>query len=453
MFLNTAERRLSLAGEQGLVKTAGKAAVYGVDRAIKGYWKAARLTTDMREAVLRYANFLSFVEQISAGKLKNYGGSIPEEIKAIQDKYDAAYKLTNELLGAYDDISTEGQYLRDRLIPFWSFQELNARFYVQAFKNAAQNQGFMAALGRAVVGKAIKMPFFVAANIGKFAIGMFGLTMLLELYNQIFHSEQEQNLPSSVKRRAHFNFGEWGGDSYYFPRLGSASEVMDWFGLGTPMSDVQAVLNGKRSLKEQATEMAKSPVNKVINSVNPFGKTIVELFMGQSLYPDAFKRRTLRDKVEYVFDSFGLGNEYRAASGKPTKGSYISRMPEYFVYRADAKEAAYNYILEEKYRFLQKKGINISRMIDFDDKSNALYNLKKALKYKDSEAAEKYLIEYAQNGGTAKGLRLGLDAMSVFSKIPQELKADFVSQMSAEDLDKLILAQQFYNEVLGEPEE
>jgi hypothetical protein len=453
MFLNTAERRLSLANEQGLAKTAGKAVVYGVDRTIKGYWKAARLTTDMREAVLRYANFLSYVEQIKTGKLTNYGGSIPEEIKAMSDAYDKAYKLSNELLGAYDDISTEGQYIRDRIIPFWSFQELNARFYTQAFKNTMQNHGFMAALGRAAVGKAIKIPFHVAANIGKYVLGMFGLTMLMELYNQTFHSEQEKNLPSSVKQRAHLNFGEWGGDSYYFSRLGSASEVMDWFGLGTPMADIQAVLNGKKSLKEQALDMAKSPVNKVVGSVNPFGKTIVELFMGQSLYPDAFKRRTLRDKVEYVFGSVGLGNEYRAATGKPTKGNYFSRIPEYFVYRTDPKEAAYNHIMEEKYRFLQQKGINLSRMIDFDAKSNALYNLKKALKYKDSEAAEKYLIEYAMNGGTAQGLNNSIQSMRVFSKIPKELQAEFVAQMTAEDIDKLILAQQFYSEVLGEPEE
>ena len=78
----------------------------------QGYWKAARLSTDFRESILRYAAFLDYLEQMRAdpkGRPKNYGASIPEEVDALDDIYDKAFMLSNDLLGAYDRVSVLGQ--------------------------------------------------------------------------------------------------------------------------------------------------------------------------------------------------------------------------------------------------------------------------------------------------------------------------------------------------------
>ncbi|MBR1602154.1 MAG: hypothetical protein IJ667_01790, partial [Synergistaceae bacterium] len=64
-----------------------------------------------RENILRYATYLSYLEQMQAntdGKPNNWGASLRDEIEAIPDIHDRAYKLSNELLGDYDSISELG---------------------------------------------------------------------------------------------------------------------------------------------------------------------------------------------------------------------------------------------------------------------------------------------------------------------------------------------------------
>ncbi|KKM79967.1 hypothetical protein LCGC14_1344610, partial [marine sediment metagenome] len=89
----------------------------------KGYWRTARIATDFREAILRYAAYLQFLEEANntpAGEpLPNYGASIPEEIDGLADNRDKAYWLANDLLGAYDRVGVTGQYLREQWYPFW----------------------------------------------------------------------------------------------------------------------------------------------------------------------------------------------------------------------------------------------------------------------------------------------------------------------------------------------
>ena len=64
----------------------------------------------------------------------------------------------------------------------------------------------------------------------------------------------------------------------------------------------------------------KTIVNKVANSLNPFAKTTAEVALGKKLYPDMTKPSAIRDSGEYVAQSFGVGDEYRAVTGMPQKG-------------------------------------------------------------------------------------------------------------------------------------
>ncbi|KKK83406.1 hypothetical protein LCGC14_2793730 [marine sediment metagenome] len=120
-----------------------------------------RLNTDWREAILRYAGFIEYRNQMleNDGIPRNFGASIPEEVLALDDIDTKAFKLQNELIGAYDQISPIGESLRRYVIPFWSFQELNMRSYWRLWKNAYNDDHLTAAIGRKVVGTAaIKAP-------------------------------------------------------------------------------------------------------------------------------------------------------------------------------------------------------------------------------------------------------------------------------------------------------
>ncbi|GAF68336.1 unnamed protein product, partial [marine sediment metagenome] len=91
-----------------------------------GYWKAARLSTDFREGILRYAAFKRFKKEMlknKDGMPDDFAGSLPEEIRGLKSIDDRAYQMANDLLGAYDRVGIVGQNLREHWFPFWSFKE------------------------------------------------------------------------------------------------------------------------------------------------------------------------------------------------------------------------------------------------------------------------------------------------------------------------------------------
>ena len=175
-----------------------------VARAWEKYWRTARLTTDFREGILRYAAYLDYLEQMknNKGRPQNFGASIPEEVMALDDIKDRAFKLSNELLGAYDQVSVTGQWLREHMIPFWSWNEVNAKRYMQLVKNAARDDRLCEMAGRKLLtGVFIRSPL-LAIKIGKFAIKASALWLLLALWNEsMFRMKKRECL--MMKREHH----------------------------------------------------------------------------------------------------------------------------------------------------------------------------------------------------------------------------------------------------------
>ncbi|MDD2235355.1 MAG: hypothetical protein PHV03_10780 [Desulfitobacteriaceae bacterium] len=77
------------------------------------YWKYARLTTDFREAILRYAACLDYLEQMEndpQGRPKNFGASKPENVMALDNIYDRAFKLANELCAGNRPLGEQNRF-------------------------------------------------------------------------------------------------------------------------------------------------------------------------------------------------------------------------------------------------------------------------------------------------------------------------------------------------------
>ena len=187
------------------------------------------------------------------GKPKNYGASIREEIMALDDIKDRAFKLSNELLGAYDQVGVVGQELRKYLIPFWSWNEVNFRRTKQLFLNATQDAGLAKAASRKVLGTMVIRSPFLAYNIGKFFIKAFAFWTLLQLWNEWKWPEEEASLPESVRAKPHIIFGrDEDGKVIYFDRLGFVQDFLEWFGIDESLLMVRDWLNGKRTRKRSA---------------------------------------------------------------------------------------------------------------------------------------------------------------------------------------------------------
>jgi hypothetical protein len=414
----------------------------------KGYWKKARLTTDFRESILRYSAYLDYLEQMQAsptGTPKNFGGSIPDEIMGLQDMRDRAYFLSNDLLGAYDRISVMGRALREHLIPFWSWKELNFKRYLRFAQNAVNDGRTAEMVGKAALKGIAKTPY-TAYRAGKFLIKATAFWAMLQAWNNTMFPEEERDLPTNKKSRPHIILGvDKDGKTITFDRIGVLGDFLEWFGLDAAPKYVDQWLRGKRTLKEIVKEMAESPVNQIVQGITPLAKIPAEVITRRGLFPDVFRPRTIRDRMQHVAGGLGLGEEYRAVFGKPSRG-YTKSLSQALIYKSDALQSAYYGIMfEEKMDFLKKRG-KVWEGFILTPRGDALYNYKMALRFKDKKAADKYFQEYLSLGGTQRGLKKSLKRMHPLSGLSKKDKREFVESLDNESKRKLEMATKFYNE-------
>lgn len=420
----------------------------------KGYWNKAKISTDFREAILRYASYLDYKNQMLRNPDRlpdNYGSSIRNEVQGLSDIRDRAFMLSNDLLGAYDRISVVGQSVRESLIPFWSFQETNAIRFKRLVQNAASDNKIATQVGKKVLGKAANPMTYM--RIGSFIIKASAIRAGMEAWNQTQFPEEEKSLPESVRNRPHIITGvSEDGKVQYIDRLGVTSDFLEWFGLDAAPQLVNDYLNGRKSEKEIALEMAKSPVKKVVNGVNPFLKTPFELLARKQLFPDPFDPQTIRDRTQYIARQFTLIDEYKALFDIPSEG-YATSLKKAIVSEADPQRAAYNDVVSRKYEYLKKIGKPPGSSPN-TPKSNALYNLKNAIRYNNPKQAAKYYIEYRGHGGTNETLDDSIDRLNPLNGVisssnsieAKKQAAEFLIYLGKDGRDKLRDALEYYKQ-------
>ena len=420
----------------------------------KGYWNTAKISTDFREAILRYASYLDYNKQMTRNPDKlpdNYGASIRNEVQGLSDVRDRAFMLSNDLLGAYDRISVMGQSVRESLIPFWSFQETNAIRFKRLVQNAASDNKIATQVGKKVLGKVANPMTYM--RIGSFIIKASAIRAGMEAWNQTQFPEEEKSLPESVRNRPHIITGvSKDGKVQYIDRLGVTSDFLEWFGLDAAPQLVNDYLNGRKSEKEIALEMAKSPVKKVVNGVNPFIKTPFELLARKQFFPDVFNPQTIRDRKAFLARQFTLIDEYKALFDIPSEG-YATSLKKAIVSEADPQRAAYNDIISMKYEYLKKIGKPPGSSPQ-TPKSHALYNLKNAVRYKNPRQAAKYYIEYRSFGGTNETFDNSIERLNPLNGIistsnsieAKKQAAGFLLYLGRDNKDKLQDALEYYKQ-------
>ena len=77
----------------------------------KTYLDFTRNMTDFREGILRFATYLYCKDMLKASKdglPKFYGASIPARIRGLESIEERAYQMSNDALGAYDEVTEMG---------------------------------------------------------------------------------------------------------------------------------------------------------------------------------------------------------------------------------------------------------------------------------------------------------------------------------------------------------
>jgi len=432
-------------------------------KAWSGYWKAAGIANDMRESILRYASYLHFVDQMKASKdglPSGFAASNKNEIRGIKDIRDRAYRLSADMLGDYGDISPAGDFLRKNIYPFWSFQEVNFRAYMKGVQNLANDTVTAMRAGRsfATAAGVGRIGAMSAIQIGKLALLLGGFRAITQTINRLMFPDEEKKLPPELRRQSHIILGtDSDGKIRYFNRLGTSGDFLEWFGADAADEDLRDLLNGRRTLGQIASDYAKSPINKLVQGVGPHVKIPMELAYGKSLYPDFTKPRSLNptnDKAEYLASQLGLDTAYKWAAGMPLpKDAAQKAVSSSFLYRLDPDQAAYYRIRDEVARFKSSKGMSRSSEGAEGERANALRNLKLSLRYKDEDAAARFLAQYAALGGSSDGLKSSLMAMNPLSGLSEAQRGEFQSKwLRTEDKPFLDAANKYYKDVLiGDP--
>ena len=320
--------------------------------ALMWWWSQSKKLSTLRENVLRLAAYRYFTDQLKT-RTDVYGASRKAEIDAIVDRDDRAVKLARELIGDYGNISHAGQYLRERIIPFYSWLEINAPRYVRLFRNLKHEGGSMTGMAGTMAWKAAKLGLKACT-----------LMALVALWNGAMFPDEEEELQETGREQLHLILGRRADGSIITLRFqGALSDALSWFGMDNPFETAKRISKGRMSGKDVGKEVVTAAPKKVFQGLRPEPKLLYEVVSGQSFYPDPTRPRPIRDTGEHIARVFSLDRVYNRLAGKPMKGGdwpeqLKADIQGLLLAESDPGEQAYYTARKYVFDWLDKNGVS-----------------------------------------------------------------------------------------------
>jgi hypothetical protein len=415
-----------------------------------GYWRMARGVTTLRENVLRLAAFRYFRDN---NDKRLYGASRREEVDAIEDRDEKAAKLARELLGDYGNISRTGGWLRKRLIPFYAWLEINAPRYAYMMRNTRYEEREPGAVALRAAGVAGKKAAFSAAKLALRAGLLYGAVML---WNMLFFGDEEEELAAGGRDQLHLILGRNEDGTIRSIRFqGALSDALSFFGLEDFPQDVKDVVKGKSTILEKLIEAPKALTNRMFQGLRPDLKTAAEAVAGQRYFPDVWRPTPIRDTARHILQTFKLERIYDEVTGQPRRGDGVAAhlwgdLKSLLIFESDPGEMAYFTTRKLVFDYLREQGLERPDAKP-TKKGNALYFYKKALRYGDMRAAEKYLQKYYQLGGRPKQIKESIQKAHPLAGVPERLRHRFRQSLSPGDAATVTRAMEWYRMAYGPP--
>lgn len=395
---------------------------------LKGYFDWAKKWTGIRENTLRYAAYLRAKEKTANGETF-YWASNQDAIDAIKDPVQKSAKLAREAIGDYGNISVSGQQLRKAMIPFYSFLEINMRRYYRLFRNAGSP-----AVQKAILASGIRrgIPAIAIRMIYSYAmIALF--TALVQAWNYLMFPEEAEKLRRTNVRGMQFILSvNKEGKVISIPIVGALYDFVDTFGI-PDMADAFAMMFSGTAPTQAAGEAAKtfgwSIANKGFQQATPLAKYPAEALTGLQFFPDAANPRPIHNYGEWAAGIVSLQDEYRAASGIPTKEPYFpGHIRKMFLNELDPEELAYY----QARRIVEEWAGKTIRMEpenpEAQARKDALYKFGLSLRYGKDDEATMHIQDYRLNGGT-QSVKQILKAKNPFNGLKEEDRQDLFNKL------------------------
>lgn len=412
-------------------------------------WRALQRYTWFRENWLRYAAYLDYVERLEAGESMEsigYGAAKRQMVDALGDDHKAkGALLSRELVGDYGAISHFGKDIRRKVIPFYSWMEINTKRYWRLGANA-WDQG---------IAQGFRTSGIIGASLGIRTTAYLTLRMamlygMVQLWNHLVMGDEEDELSAQERARLHLTLGKTDDGEIRTLRFqGALSDFLNWLGFEDAIAVISEIEKGRASYGELMKVIAKAPVQKVMNGITPIIKMPLELLTGQSYWPDVFQPWSIRDKWRHLFKMFSLEHEYDVIFDRPSRG-YGRSLEDSVTYKRDLGENAYNQIKGMTYDWLRReKGMEGSGGYQ-TPRSKALYEWRLAKKFGDRDAERKAFRRLRELGVSDKDLGRSIQRAHPLGALALKDRPQFKRTLTSRERKMLEQAKQWYKETYTE---
>ena len=386
----------------------------GLMDAADWYFEKARRYSEFRENVLRYAAYLYYFDKLNANSLTNYGGAKREVVDKLamdMGNHTAAAHLARNLMGDYGNRTVFGNWMRQRLFPFFSWVEVNLHRYPRLMINAAKAGELKHAMGAGAAASSL---------YGAMAVLKLGLFYgLVHTFNRLAFPDDDDKLTDDDRASLHITLGHNAdGTVRVFRNVGALGDFAEWFGLQELLALYPRYQAGQLDFNDVLIQMAKAPFNKLAFGLRPEITSGFPILTGMSLYPDAFNPRPI-ERLEAVARTMGLHEEARGLKGMAL-GTGERMRPHYWeravVGVVDPAEAALSemYILRANY--LESIGRDRPPVMG----RSSARTMRQAIAQRDYEAFEQAASVYLAKGKDYKAFKA---AVSYFDPIAAGLSA------------------------------
>lgn len=411
----------------------------GLTGAPKKYFDVVRNKTEFRENMLRFAAYKYYLEKLKSGTLVNYGGAKKSAVENIHRDMGvevAAAHLSRNLLGDYGNLTVMGNWLRETTIPFWSWQEVNAKRYPKLIVSAIQegkSRGLKAGVRAGAVPTAA-----LSGAIGFAAVMRLASWYAMQnLWNRLMFPDEEDELGTYDRANPHIIIKRnEDGTAMILRNTGAMGDVLEWMGINDLFSLLPQYRNGQISAGDLATEMAKAPLNKMFGSLGPHVKLPFEVAFGVSGFPDAFNPRTA-PRDELVAGTFGLSDELKTLKGFLT-GSGERARPNYFqrfIGVSDPRRNALSEMYDLRNKYLRQKG----QKSEFRGGASPFKVIRDAAIAEDYDAFKDAFKVYLASGKNLKSFTSSLRSLDPIASrlkksMEREFEQDFLSDIQRKRL-------------------
>ena len=438
-------------------------------------WNAIVKTNAMRENVMRLAVYRMMNTRLDAHLKKNedtdgkppaptpenidkffdgvgYGMTVKKTTRALGDWNDVVAVYASQTLGDYGDISVSGQWLRNNLIPFWSWKEINTRAYGRYVYNTYEE--YQSTKDPKVAMRLARAGLTIGAKKAAFLYArMFGVYAAVSLWNNLLFGDEEEELSDVQRRRLHLTLGRWGDEIISIPTPGALSDVLAWVGFEDVMSAFTHVLHGRGTMLEVMEAVGSGFVNTVAQGITPIGKVPVELVTGREYFPDVLNSRPIKDRWHHVQRAMAIDKPVEmfgalTNSGRPTQGLF-HLMASTVVDPRHAGYSSYSHLRSLAYQWKSHTEGESTFSGAMSERAVTYYNYRLARRFKDEAAigrAKKRMQELRITGDQRNEMLLRAKPLGMLNKKQRRI---FRGTLNQDELRKLRRAERYWRDIYG----